>query len=234
MTASALAADLVQCPLFASTAPADLARIARASRVVRCGAGAIIFREGQACTGFYIVITGKVRVYKIGPDGRERTLHLVRPPYSFAEAAMFGRGVFPAFADALEPSRLIHVQRDVFLGLLRERPGSALRVIESLSTWMHRLLHQLENETFLNARAKLTGYLLREARRQAHGGGLERVRLADPKKEIASHLGMAPETLSRALADLETQGLIQTSGRHVELLDPVALEALLLGDPAAY
>lgn len=67
---------------------------------------------------------------------------------------------------------------------------------------MHRLLDQLENETFLNARAKLASYVLRELRRRPAGADGRRVQLAAPKKEIASQLGMAPETFSRAQADL--------------------------------
>ncbi len=226
---SAHTTDLARCPLFASVAPDDLERIAQASRVVNLGAGEVVFREGQPCECFYVVATGSIRVYKIGPDGRERTLHKVRPPYAFAEAAMFGPGVFPAFAAASEQSRLVRIRREPFLRLLRERPESALRVIESLSGWMHRLLDQLEDETFLNARAKLTNYLLREARRQAASGIPGRVELTDPKKDIASHLGMAPETFSRALADLETRELIRCSGRRIDLLSAEALESLLLG-----
>ncbi|MHC4696995.1 MAG: Crp/Fnr family transcriptional regulator [Planctomycetota bacterium] len=223
-------ADLARCPLFASVVPDDLARIAQASRVVNVRAGGTVFREGQLCEAFYIVAKGKVRVYKIGPDGRERTLHVVHPPYAFAEAAMFGPRFFPAFAAAIEDSRLIRVQREPFLRLLRERPESALRVFESLSGWMHRLLDQLENETFLNARAKLTNYLLRQARQQSADGAPGCVRLTESKKDIASQLGMAPETFSRALADLEARNLIRPSGRQVDLVDAEALESLLLGD----
>jgi len=173
-----------------------------------------------------------VRVYKIGPDGRERTLHVVRPPYAFAEAALFGPGVFPAFAVALEQSRLIRVHREAFFRMLREQPESAMRVFESLSGWMRELLDQLENETFLNARAKLGNYLLREARRQRVSGARTQIELSDRKKDIASQLGMAPETLSRALADLETRRLIRSHGRRIDMLGIDALEALLMGDDA--
>lgn len=223
---------LARCPLFGHLHADDLARIIRSSRTLALPAGQTVFRENQPCEGFYVVLSGAVRVYKIGPDGRQRILHIVRPPLSFAEAAMFAQGSYPAFAETIEDSRLVLIYRDAFLRVLREQPDVALRVFEALSLWMRRLLDQLENETFLNARAKLANYLLREARQRGASAPACRVDLGAPKKDIASHLGMAPETFSRALSDLEERRLIGISGRRIDLLDIEALECFLLGGNA--
>lgn len=220
--------DIRRCPLFANLAAEAVARLARESRSLAVSAGEFVFREGQPCEGFYVLGAGAVRVFKLAPDGRERTLHIVRPPHAFAEAAVFGASVFPAFAAAMEDSRLVLVRREPFLRLLREEPDSAARMFESLSQWMHRLLDQLENETFLGARAKLASYLLREVRRQAPSAGPSaRIRLSQPKKDIASLLGMAPETFSRAIADLEARGLIVPAGREIAIPDADALESAI-------
>lgn len=229
---SELAKELARSPLFDRIPEPQLQQLAAACRPLKRAAGETIILEGDPCEGFFVVTAGLVRVYKIAPDGRERTLHMVRPPHSFAEAALFHTGGYPAFAAALENARLLLVPRGPFLRLLREQPESAVRMFESLSMWMHRLLDQLETETFLNARAKLASYILRELRRRPEAPGSPRIRLAAPKKEIASQLGMAPETFSRAQADLETGGFISVSGRSIEVADPVALEAILLGDDA--
>jgi CRP/FNR family transcriptional regulator, dissimilatory nitrate respiration regulator len=225
-----LAKELAQCPLFDRIGEAPLAILARASRPIKRRKEETIVHEGTPCDGFFVVTEGLVRVYKIAPDGRERTLHIVRPPHSFAEAALFHSGGFPAFASAMEDSRLILVPREPFLRMLRDEPESAVRMFESLSMWMHRLLDQLETETFLNARAKLASYILRELRRRPAGPGAARVRLGAAKKEIASQLGMAPETFSRAQTDLEAGGLIAVSGRDIEVPDPAALDGVVLGD----
>jgi CRP-like cAMP-binding protein len=95
--------------------------------------------------------------------------------------------------------------------------------------WMRRLVDQLDNETFLNARARLANYLLRTARRQGLTAAAPcRIHLSEAKKDVASQLGMVPETFSRALSDLESRGLIRIAGRRIDLLDLDALEALLL------
>lgn len=221
---------LALCPLFTNLGPAELARVAEVSRALAVRAGDLVFREGQACEGFYVVVQGGVRLYKLAPDGRERTLHIARPPYAFAEAVTFGTGAYPAFAAATEESRLILVRRLPFLRMLEDQPDVAVRLLGSLSTWMHRLLDQLDAETFLNARAKLASYLLREARRQSHDQTPSRiVELEQTKKDVAAQLAMAPETLSRALAYLEGNGLIRSAGRRIEILDAPGLDDLLWG-----
>lgn len=225
-----LAKDLAGCPLFDRIGETPLARLAAVCRPLKRHKDEVVIHEGSPCEGFFVVTRGLVRVYKIAPDGRERTLHIVRPPHSFAEAALFHTGGYPAFASAMEDSQLILVPREPFLRMLRDDPETAVRMFESLSMWMHRLLDQLENETFLNARAKLASYILREFRRRPPGPNASRIQLSAPKKEIASHLGMAPETFSRAQADLEAGGLIAVSGRQIEVCDPAALEAVLIGD----
>ncbi len=227
-----LADQLRACPLFSQLTPSQLDAVARFSRLVHVRAGEMIIRETQPCEGFYVVAGGTVRIYKIAPDGRERTLHVVRPPQSFAEAAMFGGQAYPAFAEAIEDSQVILVRRDPFLRMLREQPDCSLLLFESLSRWLHRLLDQLENESFLNARAKLASYLLREARRQTgKAAGTAEIELTLAKKDVASQLGMAPETFSRAQADLESRGLIRPTGRRIKIVDVAAVESLLLGEP---
>lgn len=223
--------QLKDCPLFERLAADEHETLGRVTREFQLAQGHLVFRQGEPCEGFYVVLAGAVRVYKLAPDGRERTLHVVRPPHAFAEAAIFGSGTYPAFAETLDDSRLVCVLREPFIKLLRSRPEVAMRVIESMGLWMHRLLDQLENETFLNARAKLASWLVREGRRQqAAGQSASDILLQRPRKDIASELGMAPETFSRAQADLEGRGLIRPVGQKtITLLDPEGLENLLLG-----
>jgi len=221
---------LGRCPLFERLDPEHLANLARACRLVTVRAGESLFHEGQTCEGFYVVTQGSVRIYKLASDGRQRILHIVRAPHAFAEAALFGMDTYPAFASAIEKSCLVFVPREPFIKMLREQPDVSLHVFESLSQWMHRLLDQLENETFLNARAKLASYILREIQRQAAGPNRSSIQLTQPKKEIAAQLGMAAETFSRAQADLESRGVIHVTGRRIAVSDLEVLQNVIFGD----
>jgi CRP/FNR family transcriptional regulator, dissimilatory nitrate respiration regulator len=226
--AEKLAEELRACPLFSGLGPDELEEIARNARTLRAASGTVIFREGQTSEGFYVVFEGCVRVFKMAPGGREHTLHVVRPPGSFAEAAIFAAGTYPAFAEALEDSRLAIVYREPFVRFLRERPDAAIRVIESLSRWLHRLLDKLESQTFLSARARLAAWLVREARRQGNSRGACEIDLPLAKKDLAGQLGMAPETYSRAQADLEDRRLIRAEGRRIRIADLAGLEESVL------
>jgi CRP/FNR family transcriptional regulator len=187
--------------------------------------GTLVFRDGDPCEAMYAVISGSVRVYKVARDGRERTLHVVRPPHSFAEAALFSEGGYPAFAASVGPTVLLVVPGAALLHLLAERPASAQGLFRSLSEWLHRLLDELEVETFLNTRARVAAWLLREAEGQPRGS--QRVPLTQPRKDIAGQLGMAPETLSRIQAELAERGLIRAARRHVDILDRAGLRDII-------
>jgi CRP/FNR family transcriptional regulator len=220
---------LTRCPLFASLDRAHLARLAGVCRERAYATGAMLFREGDPAEGFFIVTAGAVRVFKIAPDGRERTLHVIYPPHAFAEVAVFDARGYPAFASALSSARAVLVPRRPFLAMLDEEPGAARQLIQSLSQWMHRLLDQLEAEAFLNARARVATWLLRELERQGGGAGTGSVRLAQSRKDLALQLGVAPETLSRIQTELEERGTIRAGRRQIDILDRDGLRDAILG-----
>lgn len=219
---------LARCPLFSLLPPADLQEVARVAAERTFRKGALAFREGEPCEGFFVVSQGSVRLYKVSPDGRERTLHIIRPPHSFAEAAIFSDGGYPAFAEATSDARLVLVPREPFLRLLRQRPSLSAGLFRSLSQWLHVLLDQLEVETFLNARARLATWLLRELEGHADGGA--RVRLQQSRKALALQLGMAPETLSRIQSEFEEAGLIRPFPRQIEVVSRSGLRDVVLGE----
>lgn len=224
-----LAEALGRCPLFSLLKPEELDQFLSVSRVRRFTKGAVLFREHDPCEGVFVVASGGVRVYTLAADGRERTLHLVRPPHSFGEAALFMQG-YPAFAEALDDAEVVLVPRGPFLRLLTEQPGLAAGMFQSLSQWTHRLLDQLEAEAFLNARARVATWLLREQKRQGDAGA--RVKLLQSRKDIALQLGMAPETWSRIQGEFVERGLIRSAPRSVEILDRDGLHGVVLGESA--
>ena len=101
-----LAQTIKSCPLFFGVSDADLQLLLAIIRKRNCLKGEVLFEEGVEAKGFYIVAAGKVKVFKLSPDGRERILHVVQAGQSFAEAAIFDDGRYPAFAETLQNSSL--------------------------------------------------------------------------------------------------------------------------------
>src|SRR6516225_7664896 len=88
-----------------------------------------LFAEGDPCTGLYFVASGKVRIFKLSPSGREQILAVEGPGTSFAELPVFDGGNYPAAASALEDTEVLFISRNDFQNFCREHPDVALKVI---------------------------------------------------------------------------------------------------------
>ncbi len=203
-----------KCALFHQLLPGQLARVGAFVRIEHLDDGQERFTEGDPCTGFFVVLDGQVRLHKAAPDGRDATLSLVRPGFSFAEAALFSGGLFPASAEAVGATVLAHFPREPFLRLLREDQELCFKVLESLASWHHKLTHQVQQLSAEDSGGRLRRWIQDQARDSPDG----LVRLRVPKKVLAAQLGMAPETLSRQLRSLREQGIVQLDGHEIRLL----------------
>jgi CRP/FNR family transcriptional regulator len=216
-----LAPLLNKIPLFAGLAEHDLAALQAICRVRECPRGELLFSDGEQAEGFYVVLDGKVKVYKLSAEGKERILHIVHPGGTFAEAAIFGNGLYPAYAEPLLPSRLLFIPKDGFLALLQGNSRIAINMIAGLSRFLRQFAQQIEELTFKDVPSRLASYLLTLSR-----GKLTTVELPIAKSQLASNLGTVSETLSRTLRKLSDDDIIRVDGRRVEILDVARLEEL--------
>jgi CRP-like cAMP-binding protein len=227
-----VAAALRNCRLFADLPEAALLRIAAIASTRRHVAGSPLFEAGDAAERFYVVASGRVKVFKVGEQGREQILHVVHPGETFAEAAIFSGGSFPAAAETLEESVLIAVPAAPFLELLRGDPELPLQLIAGLTRWLRRLVDLVEDLSLRDVQARFCSFLLREAAaRSVELRSGARIPLGTTKTLLARRLGTVGETLSRTLYKLQKDGAIRVVGRDVLVLDAGRLRAL--ADPAA-
>jgi len=208
---------------------ADLAddvldRLAGAAVTKTLSKGELLFTEGDAARWAYLLVAGGVRLVRTDHHGREQVLHSVRRGESFAEAAFFGEGTYPATAVASDPSRVLGFSRERMLSVIAEHPQAALSIIASLSAHLRRLAGTVEGLALKSADARLAEYLLTLA-----GGNPvadSAVVLPTSKTELAARLGVAPETLSRALKRMADEGLLAVDGRRITLRRPGELATL--------
>jgi CRP/FNR family transcriptional regulator, dissimilatory nitrate respiration regulator len=188
--------------------------------------GQIIFLEGEEGTGFYVLVAGKVKVYKLALDGKEQILHIFGPGEPFAEVPVFAGQRFPANAEALEESRLFFFPRVAFVELIRRHPSLALNMLAVMSRRLRQLASLVEDLSLKEVPARVAAYLLYQSDRRE---GASEFELDIPKGQLASLLGTIPETLSRMLAKLVKEGLIQSSGPRVKILERGGLQELAAG-----
>ena len=192
-----------------------------------------LFGEGDRAEGFYLILAGGVKVFKISPDGKEHILHIFGPGEPLGEVAVFSGKDFPAFAETLKQSDLLYFPRSRFLDLASRQPQILLNMLATLSTRLRKFTQKIEQLTLKEVASRLSEALLEMAGQSSVAGREDRVELRITKGQLASQLGTTPETLSRTFQKMTRLGLIRVEKRRVELLDRQGLQGLALGnDPA--
>ncbi len=203
-----------RCHLFADLTDDNFELLRKIVRRQSFGRGSVLFEEGEAAAGFYVVASGKVKVYKLSPEGKERILHVVLPGQSFADAAIFAEGCYPAFAETLVASELLFFPKDEFLRLLHEHSQLAINMIAGLSKYLRQFTAQIEDLTFRDVPARLARFLMDQG--ADHN---QRLELPFSKAQLASNLGTTSETLSRTLRKFADEDMIRVSGKTIEILN---------------
>jgi CRP/FNR family transcriptional regulator, dissimilatory nitrate respiration regulator len=220
---------LARLPHFRMLDRELLSRVAECARLVRHDAGEVLFRDGEPCRAFFAIETGAVKLYRATPEGREQVVHNLGPGHTFAEAALLNFGRFPASAVAMEtPTELVEIGGERFLTLFRSENRLAAAMVGSLCMRLVSLVERVEELSLVHAGARLARYLLR----QPGKGPLERmhVELAMAKKDLAAHLSMTPETLSRLLRRWQDEGWIESERSSVTILAAKKLQAFADGE----
>ncbi len=95
--------------------------------------GITLFRQGEPALAFYVILSGWVKLYRITPDGLEVVLNMFKTGETFAEAAMFLGGRYPASAETVSRARLLRIEAAIFRARIQERPELALSMLASAS-----------------------------------------------------------------------------------------------------
>lgn len=209
-----------KCPLFSGLTEAQLDEIKEISFEKGYGRGESVFFEGDEGNGLYVIAEGKVKVYKMSPDGKEQILHIFGPGEVFGEVPVFHGKPFPASSECLAKSNLLFFPRDKFIDLVYANPSIALNMLAFLSMRLRRFTTQIENLSLKEVPGRLAGYLLFLQEEQ---GGRDYVELEISKGQLASLLGTIPETLSRIFAKMSEEGLIAVEGRKIIIRDKESL-----------
>jgi CRP/FNR family transcriptional regulator len=221
-----ITAIISNIPLFEGLPHDQLESLSGIVLEKRCAKGEPIFFEGDRARGFYVVVEGQVKVFKLSIEGKEQILHIFGPGEPFGEVPVFAGQDFPAHAEAIAASRLFFFPREAFTDLIDKNPSLALNMLAVLSRRLRQFTVQVEHLSLKEVPGRLAVYLLYLSDEK---NGAVMVDLAMSKGHLASLLGTIPETLSRILAKMTKKGLIRVEGHRIELLDREALEALSTG-----
>lgn len=211
---------LAVLPLFSDLSPPELNRVAQGCHMRRMVRGDTVFRFGEPCEEFHVVVTGQVKMFATSLAGQEKVIDLVGPGHSFAEALMFTGRPYILSAQALTSTLLISVSKQSMLAEIERDPRFSLRMLAGISRRLHGLVQDIESGALKSGMQRVIGYLLRELHIEGCATGeVLTVSLPVSKAMIASRLSLTPEYFSKVLHELETERLIEIDRRDIHIID---------------
>ncbi len=212
--------------LFAGLPEEQARSLALLAEVRRAARGKTLFRAGDPAPGFFAVVSGRVRIFRSAPSGKEHILHVFGPGEVFAEVAVFQGGPYPADADVLDDCVLLFFPRNAFRKLLADDPDTALGMLGLLASRLRQFVNKIEELSLKEVPARLAAHLLLLHEAQ----GKRRLILDLSKGHLAAYLGTIPETLSRILRKMIDEGLLDAGGATVTLRDLERLARIAEGE----
>lgn len=212
--------------MFHNLPEETLADLASHASEHKFGQGQILFTAEAPADGFYIVITGSVRAFRVNLDGREQTIHVEHAGGTLAEVAVFDGGAYPSTAMAEENSEVLFVSRQSIHRFLLRYPEAALSMLSYMAKKLRAVASLAEQLALKDVSQRLATLLLEEAGRNGpdltDGASFS---LPLSHTQLASRLGSVREVVTRGLQKLAHMGIIEMHGHRVVVLDVQALRA---------
>ncbi|WP_163328870.1 Crp/Fnr family transcriptional regulator [Desulfurobacterium thermolithotrophum] len=210
---------LKKVKLLSGLSEKQLKKLEEISILKKYTKGKIIFNPSQKAEGFYILLKGKVKIYKT-KKGKEQILRIFSSPVFFGEAAGFTGENFPVWAETLEDSEILFISRKQFLELMREDPEIAIKLLTIMSKRLIYLTNLIESLSLKDALSKVSFYILKKVE-ETNDNEIEfRTNI------VAMQLGLTKETVSRVLSKLKLMEVIKKDGNKVKVLNKKALSEL--------
>jgi CRP/FNR family transcriptional regulator len=203
-------------PYFRSLDQETLASVAAMTYRRAYEPNEVIFLEGEPCAGLFIVHSGHVKIYKASPEGREQILTIIGPHDSFNDVAVFDGGPNPATAQAMETTELCVIERPAMLNLFDKHSKLAQAVVAVLAARARMLVGMVEDLSLRSVTSRLAKLLLDQA---THPDSIPLTH-----QQMAARMGTVREMVSRALRELEAEGMVRREGRQIVITDQAALE----------
>ncbi len=212
-----------ESPLFSSLSKDQIQELIGISTGIKCEKGQLIFSDGDDSSGFFVVVEGTVKIFKVSMQGKEQILHLLGPGEPFGQVSVFTGKPFPANSQAITSARRLFFPKAAFVDLISRNADLSLNMLAALSMRLQQFTVLIENLSLKEAHGRLASYLLYLAAEQ---GRDDFVKLSISKGQLSSLLGTIPETLSRILSKMALQNLIEVNGPNIKLINRSGLEEL--------
>jgi len=216
---------LTESHLFSALNEAQLERVRRHAHITDMVEGESLFFQGDQATSFYLVLSGRIKLFRVSPDGKEKVVEIMEPGVCFAEALMFmDQPNYPVTATALIPSRVVVINARDFKSMLGESIETCFLLMGNMSFRLRSLIREIDALSLDTGTVRTIAYLLQQAPADS-----ESFELKVAKSVIASRLSVKPETFSRILKQLHESEIVSIDGRKVTIHNRDAMLGICSG-----
>ena len=210
--------------IFAGLNEEQLAKVIASAHIIELAENEHLLEAGQQAKDFFLVRSGRVKLYLTSADGAEKVIHFVNAGETFAEAIMFmDSAIYPINASAINKSEILAFPNKAFREILHDSVDTCFRLMADMSTWLKKQLNEIDALTLQNATLRFSNYLLQQI--PADQSKTATITLEAAKNVIASRLSIEQESLSRIMRNMQREGLIETHGNEIVIKDVATLRA---------
>ena len=213
---------LKQHPLFSKLTELQLERVSHFCQVRNLDDGQLLFNQADKVTSFYLVQSGKIKLFRMSPDGQEKIIEIVKSGEIFAEALMFSNQEnYPVSSAALSKTNLIAINAKDFHEMLWDSTATCLLLLSDMSFRLRGLINEIDKLTLHSGTCRVASYLVQEI-----SDGHKNIELDIAKNIIAARLSIKPETFSRIIKSLKDKEILSIKGNCVTVHDMEALKQM--------
>jgi CRP/FNR family cyclic AMP-dependent transcriptional regulator len=211
---------LKQCEWLASLAADELAALERNAVVRSFEKGEIVYFPSEPGRTVHIVLSGRIKLKDVTPDGKEMILGFLEAGELFGELSLFDGAARSEFAEVVERSELLALPCDDLRRLMERKPELTLHLTRLVGLRRRRIETRLRNLLFRSSRERVAHLLVElvESHGQKSGEAWE-IRLPLSHQDLAGLVGVTRESVTLALGHLQLDRLIRVSRRHIRVLD---------------
>ncbi|MBM7070841.1 Crp/Fnr family transcriptional regulator [Shewanella sp. 202IG2-18] len=212
--------------LFKSLEEAELMRVMNSAALVHLNPNENLFFQGEPANRFYLLLHGKLQLFRSNPQGQDKVIEVVREGHTFAEALMFNKQAnYPVSSQAVSECQLISFDNDSYRKMLKHNSEACMAVMSNMSVRLRKNITEVEELSLQNAQSRLLLFFMRHMQITSENTG--RVKLDIPKRVLASRLSIQPETFSRLMKKMTAKELISESGHNIIIHDMRELYAIV-------
>jgi CRP/FNR family cyclic AMP-dependent transcriptional regulator len=188
--------------------------------------GAILFVEGQAPRGIFVLCKGRVKISFCASDGKTLILKIAEPGEVLGLSATVSGKPYELAAETMDPCQVNFVKREDFLHFLKAHPDACFKVAEQLSEKYNNACHELRSLGLSHsAGEKLAKLLLEWSSKNGETSKREpRLKLSLTHEEIGQMIGISRETVTRLFAELRKRQIVQAKGSTLVIRNKAALQ----------